>query len=59
MSRHLPTTRRFRVFLAVVPLSLIIAIPVLSQPLGLSDAWRDSSTQPKSQIQSTASSADS
>ena len=58
MSRHLPTTRRFRVFLAVVPLSLIIAIPVLSQPLGLSDAWRDSSTQPKSQIQSTASSAD-
>ena len=59
MSRHLPTTRRFRVFLAVVPLSLISAIPVLSQPLGLSDAWRDSSTQPKSQIQSTASSADS
>ena len=41
MFKFMPTTRQLRVFIMVVPLSLILAMPLLVQPLGLSDAWND------------------
>lgn len=58
MPRYSPKIRRLRVFLTVIPLSLIVAIPVFSQPLGLSDAWRDAPAQPENQSQSAELSAD-
>ena len=62
MIRFLPTARQLRKLMVVVPLTIIIAIPVLSQPLGLFDAWNDSTAesqtetaQPTDPIQETPS----